>query len=161
MSLTRFPQLCPLLFWAALPPTPWCCLAPLSHQAQPFLTALLSVPRFGPPTALFPPAGWCPPPAWQLRCPRHSSESIYCFNHSQKRDKDRGRQGAEASYREGVHGCTHLCWRGQQERTPAPLSAPLAVPSFLFPTPSKPCPPSTRPSCSLSALYPGDQGNWC
>lgn len=160
LSSTNSPAL-PSPALGSTPSNPPVLPCPSFPPAQPFLSALLSVPRFGPPAALLPPAGWCPPPAWQLRCSRHSSESVYCFNHSQKRDKYRGRQGAEASYREAVHGCTHLCWWGWQERTPAPLSAPLAVPSFLFPTPSKPCPPSARLSCSPSALYPGDQGNWC
>lgn len=160
LSFTNSPAL-PSLALGSTPSSPQRCRGPLSHQAQPFLTACPSVPRFGPPTALLPPAGWCLPPAGQLRCPCHSSESIYCFNHSQKWDKDRGRQGAEASYREGVHGCTHLRWRGRWEGTPAPLSAPPTVPSFLLPTPSKLCPPSARPSCSPSALYPGDQRNWC
>lgn len=131
LSSANSPAL-PSLALGSTPPSPRPCRGPLSHQAQPFLAARLSVPRFGPPTALLPPAGSCPRPAGQLRCPCHSSESIYCFNHSEKWDKDRGRQGAEASYREGVHGCTHLCWRGRWEGTPAPLSAPQLCPAFSF-----------------------------
>ena len=76
LSSTNSPAL-PSLALGSTPPSPQRCRGPLSHQARPFLTTRLSVPRFGPPTALLPPAGWCPPPAGQLHCPCHSSESIY------------------------------------------------------------------------------------
>ena len=40
-------QLCPLLLWAALPPTPRCCLAPLSHQPSPSSALFFLCPGLG------------------------------------------------------------------------------------------------------------------
>lgn len=61
-----------------------------------------------------------------------------------------GKVGEQASYREGVHGCTHLCWQGPRDWASA-LSAPLTVPSFLFPTHLQPRP---GPSLCQDQLLP-------
>lgn len=59
-----------------------------------------------------------------------------------------------ASYRDGVHGCTHLCWQGSKDGTPTHSAAPLTVSSCFFPIHSKPRPGPSPCQDQLLPLSP-------
>lgn len=62
----------------------------------------------------------------------------------------------KASYHDGVHGCTHLCWQGPNDGIPT-WYAHLPLSSCLFPIHSKPCP---GPSLCQDRLLPLSPVPW-